>query len=61
MEGTFYQFAVNGIVMHDVTPGNTVSAYLRSDQQRKQTPTRINPVDEGDYPKKKNPKIKVLA
>ncbi|EFR44159.1 LPXTG cell wall anchor domain-containing protein [Streptococcus pseudoporcinus] len=61
MEGAFYQFAVNGIVMHDVTPGNTISAYLRSDQQRKQTPTRINPVDEGDYPKKEESKDKGLG
>ncbi|MGT2910950.1 LPXTG cell wall anchor domain-containing protein [Streptococcus cameli] len=49
MEGMFYDFSVNGIKMHAVTPGNDISAYLTSYQIRKQNtptgPSSSNPVE----------------
>ncbi|RLV40645.1 cell surface protein [Streptococcus iniae] len=35
MDGTFYQFSVNGIKMNTITPGNSINAALSSDQIKK--------------------------
>lgn len=36
MDGTFYDFAVNGKKMYAVTPGNDINAYLKADEIRKE-------------------------